>query len=149
SVALGAKDEHTLRCFIKAERYQGPSLIIAFSHCIAHGIEMATAMQNQKLAVLSGYWPLFRYNPELARQGENPLILDSSNPKVPFREYAQKEGRFRALSKSNPQQAEELFRLAQEDILDRWRIYEAMANPSSASVGAEDPGIKVKKALSI
>jgi len=149
SVALGAKDEHTLRCFIEAERYQGPSLIIAFSHCIAHGIEMATAMQNQKLAVLSGYWPLFRYNPELARQGENPLILDSSNPKVPFREYAQKEGRFRALSKSNPQQAEELFRLAQEDILDRWRIYEAMANPSSASVGAEDPGIKVKKALSI
>src|SRR5208282_2170014 len=93
SVAMGAKDEHTLRVFLEAEKYDGPSLIIAYSHCIAHGINMTTAMQNQKAAVLSGYWPLFRYNPDLAKKGENPLQLDSAVPKVKLKEFTDLENR--------------------------------------------------------
>ena len=85
SVAMGAKDEHTLKAFLEAEAYDGPALIIAYSHCIAHGINMTTAMQNQKAAVQSGQWLLYRYNPDLARAGQNPLHLDSAPPKLPHR----------------------------------------------------------------
>ena len=127
SVAMGAKDEHTLRAFLEAEAYDGPSLIIAYSHCIAHGIDMTRAMQNQKMAVSTGYWPLFRHHPDLLKQGKNPFQLDSSAPKGSFQEFASLENRFKMLSKSKPEEAKKLSLLAQEDIDARWRIYRTMA----------------------
>ena len=133
SVAMGAKDEHTLRAFLEAERYDGPALIIAYSHCIAHGINMTTAFSDQKTAVSSGYWPLFRYNPELTAEGKNPFILDSAAPKIPFKERADRENRFKMLEKSHPEKAKELLKLAQQDIYDRWAIYEQMASQSPKS----------------
>ncbi|HQP10973.1 MAG TPA: thiamine pyrophosphate-dependent enzyme, partial [Candidatus Omnitrophota bacterium] len=131
TVALGAKDEHTLKTFIEAERYEGPSLIIAYSHCIAHGINMTTGFSDQKTAVSTGYWPLYRYNPELAAEGKNPLILDSAAPKTPFKERADLENRFKMLEKSDPEKAKELLRLAQKDIYDRWTILEQMAKQTA------------------
>src|SRR5690606_35487953 len=96
-------------------------------HCIAHGINMATAMENQKTAVLSGYWPLYRYNPALVEEGKNPLQLDSRPPKVPLSEYLNRENRFRMLSRSNPERARFLFDLAQEDVRRRYAVYEYLA----------------------
>jgi pyruvate-ferredoxin/flavodoxin oxidoreductase len=128
-VAMGAKDEHTLRSFIEAESYQGPSLIVAYSHCIAHGINMVTAMQNQKAAVNSGYWPLFRYDPRRASDGDNPFVLDSRKPKIRLEEYMQLENRFKMLTKSHPVEAKKLWKLAQEDVDERWRLYEQLAQP--------------------
>ncbi len=128
SVALGAKDEHTLRTFIEAERYKGPSLIIAYSHCIAFGMDMEKGMQDQKMAVQTGYWPLFRYNPELAREGKNPLILDSGAPKSPLSEYTDKQNRFKILAKSDPERSKRLLEEAQKDIIERRQIYERMAS---------------------
>ena len=87
SVAMGAKDEHTLRAFLEAEAYDGPSLIIAYSHCIAHGINMITGLQHQKAAVNSGYWPLFRYNPDLVKENKNPFQLDSAAPKGALQDF--------------------------------------------------------------
>ena len=104
-VAMGAKDEHTLKAFLEAEAYDGPALIIAYSHCIAHGINMTTAMQNQKAAVLSGQWLLYRYNPDLAARGENPLHIDSAAPKLPVADYLNLENRFKMLSQSRPEEA--------------------------------------------
>lgn len=126
-VAMGAKDEHTLRSFLEAEAYEGPSLIIAYSHCIAHGINMVTAMQNQKAAVDSGQWPLFRFNPERAKQGENPLQLDYSAPKIALEKYLQMENRFKMLTKINPEDAKKLFAEAQTDANVRWQLYEYLA----------------------
>jgi pyruvate-ferredoxin/flavodoxin oxidoreductase len=126
-VAMGAKDEHTLRAFLEAEAYPGPSLIIAYSHCIAHGINMTTAMQNQKAAVDSGQWLLYRYNPERARQGENPLQLDSPAPKIPVGRYMYMENRFKMLSKSKPEDAKRFLKEAQEDVTARWKLYEYLA----------------------
>ena len=105
---MGAKDEHTLKAFLEAEAYDGPALIIAYSHCIAHGINMTTAMQNQKAAVNSGQWLLYRYNPERARRGENPLQLDSPAPRVRWPIISARE-RFKMLDKSDPRAAKELF----------------------------------------
>ncbi len=102
SVAMGAKDAHTLKAFIEAEAYDGPSLIIAYSHCIAHGIDLKNGMESQKAAVETGQWLLYRYNPMLAEQGKNPLILDSKKPKRPVQEYLEMENRFRQLTKLNP-----------------------------------------------
>ena len=135
NVALGAKDEHTLRVFLEAERYEGPSLIIAYSHCIAHGINMTQGMQDQKAAVSTGYWPLFRFNPGLIKEGKNPLILDSPAPKVPFTEYACRQNRFHVLSKTNPERAKELLALAQKDIYERWSFYEKMASSQPSADG--------------
>ncbi len=126
-VALGAKDEHTLRAFLEAEAYDGPSLIIAYSHCIAHGIDMGTGMKNQKAAVDSGQWLLYRYHPERAGQGENPLTLDSRPAKIPVKEYMEMENRFKMLNFSKPAVAKELAALAQEDVEQRWALYEYMA----------------------
>jgi pyruvate-ferredoxin/flavodoxin oxidoreductase len=126
-VAMGAKDEHTLRAFLEAEAYPGASLIIAYSHCIAHGINMTTAMQNQKAAVDSGQWFLYRYNPERARQGENPLQLDSPAPKIPVGRYMYMENRFKMLSKSKPEDAKRFLKEAQEDVNTRWKLYEYLA----------------------
>lgn len=126
-VAMGANDAHTLRAFLEAEAYDGPSLIIAYSHCIAHGINMATAMNNQKAAVDSGYWPLYRYNPELAKEGKNPFKLDSKGLKIPFKDYAYMETRYKMLTKSHPKEAEELMKEAQEDVTTRYKEYERLA----------------------
>ncbi len=127
SVALGARDEHTLRTFLEAESYDGPSLIIAYSHCIAHGINMTTAMQNQKAAVATGQWLLYRYDPRRAASGENPLQLDSRAPTKKVEEYLLMENRFKMLTKSKPADAKILFGMAQEDVENRYRLYEFLA----------------------
>lgn len=132
SVAMGARDEHTLRAFLEAEAYDGPSLIIAYSHCIAHGINMTTAMQNQKMAVDTGQWLLYRFHPERAAEGENPLRLDSRAPRVPLEKYLAMENRFQMLTKSNPEAARQLFKEAQEDVNTRWALYEYLAKRSFA-----------------
>ena len=127
SVAMGAKDEHTLKAFLEAEAYDGPSLIIAYSHCIAHGIDMTTAMSNQKVAVDSGQWLLYRYNPERAKQGENPLILDSRTPTKKVADFLSMETRFKMLTKSKPEDAKRLWAEAQQDAEARYRLYEYLA----------------------
>jgi len=126
-VAMGSNDQHTLRAFLEAEAYDGPSLIIAYSHCIAHGINMGTAMQNQKAAVDSGYWPLYRYNPQLEKEGKNPFKLDSKGLKIKLKDYAYMETRYKMLTKSHPQLAEQLIKEAQDDVIRTWKEYERMA----------------------
>ena len=137
-VAMGANDQHTLRAFLEAEAYDGPSLIIAYSHCIAHGINMGTAMQNQKAAVDSGYWPLFRYNPELEAEGKNPFKMDSKGLKINLKDYAYMETRYKMLTKSHPQLAEQLIKEAQDDVIRRWKEYERLAayDPQKTEAGA-------------
>jgi pyruvate-ferredoxin/flavodoxin oxidoreductase len=127
SVAMGARDEHTLRAFIEAESYRGPSLIIAYSHCIAHGINMTTAMRNHKAAVDTGHWLLYRYNPDRAKAGENPLHLDSHKPNLPVRQYLMMENRFKMLLRTKPDEAKRLFDEAQRDVDARWSLYEYLA----------------------
>jgi pyruvate-ferredoxin/flavodoxin oxidoreductase len=127
-VAMGAKDEQTLRSFIEAEAYDGPSIIIAYSHCIAHGINMTTALKNHKAAVDTGQWLLYRYNPDRADRGENPLSLDSRAPKLPLREYLQMENRFKMLELTKPEVASVLFEEAQGDVNMRWALYEYLAS---------------------
>ncbi|MGK7914487.1 MAG: pyruvate:ferredoxin (flavodoxin) oxidoreductase, partial [Prochloraceae cyanobacterium] len=127
SVAMGAKDEHTLRAFIEAEAYDGPSLIIAYSHCIAHGINMTTAMKQQKDLVESGRWLLYRYNPNLKQEGKNPLQLDSRSPKKQVSQSMYAENRFKMLTKSKPEDAKRLLEEAQEDVNTRWQMYEHLA----------------------
>ena len=127
AVAMGANDMQTIRAFMEAEAYDGPSLIIAYSHCIAHGINMTTGMTNQKAAVESGHWPLYRYNPMLAREGKNPFKLDSKAPKITFEDYAYTETRYKMLTKSNPEEAKRLMALAEEDVKKRWKVYEELA----------------------
>lgn len=127
SVAMGARDEHTLKAFLEAEAYDGPSLIIAYSHCIAHGINMTTAMSHQKALVDSGRWLLYRYNPDLVKQGKNPLQLDMRSPKKPVGESMYQENRFKMLTKSKPENAKELLSQAQEDVNTRYQMYEYLA----------------------
>ncbi len=127
SVAMGARDEHTLKAFLEAEAYEGPSLIIAYSHCIAHGINMSTAMQNQKAAVDSGRWLLYRYHPDRIQQGENPLQLDSRSPKIPIEQSMYLENRFKMLTKSEPAVAKRLLAEAQHAAEDRWHLYQYLA----------------------
>jgi pyruvate-ferredoxin/flavodoxin oxidoreductase len=133
SVAMGARDEHTLRAFLEAEAYDGPSLIIAYSHCIAHGINMTTAMQNQKAAVDTGQWLLYRYDPRRTQHGENPLQLDSREPHLPLRRYLEMETRFTMLTKSQPEVAKQLFEAAQQDVEKRWKLYASLAAQPSPS----------------
>jgi pyruvate-ferredoxin/flavodoxin oxidoreductase len=127
SVALGAKDEHTLKAFLEAEAYDGPSIVIAYSHCIAHGIEMTTALSNQKAAVDTGQWLLYRYHPDRTLQGENPLTLDSRNPTKKLQDYLLMETRFKMLTKSKPEDAKVLWAKAQEDVVARYHFYEYLA----------------------
>lgn len=126
-VAMGAKDSQTVQAFLEAEAYDGPSLIIAYSHCIAHGINMAKGMEQQALATQSGYWPLYRYDPRLKAAGKNPLQLDSKAPQIPFKEYAYNETRYRVLTQSDPVAAEQLMNAAQAAVNERWQVYEQMA----------------------
>jgi pyruvate-ferredoxin/flavodoxin oxidoreductase len=122
-VAMGASDVQTLRAFREAEAYAGPSLIIAYSHCIAHGYDLRHGMDQQKAAVLSGHWPLFRYNPDLAKEGKNPLQLDSKAPSLPLKQYAYNETRYTMLAHSHPEAARRLLEQAQDDVGARWRLY--------------------------
>jgi pyruvate-ferredoxin/flavodoxin oxidoreductase len=131
SVAMGARDEHTIRAFLEAESYPGPSLIIAYSHCIAHGIDMAQGMAHQKLAVDSGRWLLYRYDPRRAERGETPLQLDSPAPKRSLKEAMEQENRFRMLRYSQPERAQALVRQAQRELECRWANYRALAHPQS------------------
>jgi pyruvate-ferredoxin/flavodoxin oxidoreductase len=133
SVAMGAKDEHTLKAFLEAEAFHGPALIIAYSHCIAHGINMTTAMQNQKAAVNSAQWLLYRYNPDRARLGENPLQLDSAPPKIKVSDYFALENRFRMLDKMRPAVAAQLLTRAQNDVNTRRDLYEYLAARKNSS----------------
>ncbi|MBE2232698.1 MAG: pyruvate:ferredoxin (flavodoxin) oxidoreductase [Anaerolinea sp.] len=126
-IAMGANDAQTVRAIIEAENFDGPSLIIAYSHCIAHGINMTTANDQQKLAVDSGYWPLMRFDPRLSAMGKNPLQLDSKGPKIPLQDYIYNETRYTMLLKSDPQAAAMLLAEAQADVNARWRMYEQLA----------------------
>jgi pyruvate-ferredoxin/flavodoxin oxidoreductase len=136
SVAMGAKDEHTLKAFLEAEAYDGPSIIIAYSSCIAHGIDMTTSMSDQKVAVESGQWLLYRYNPEKAAIGENPLALDSRAPTRKVQEYLLQQTRFKMLTKSKPEDADRLWKAAQKDVENRFHMYEYMAARKSEPVAA-------------
>ncbi len=126
-VAMGANDNQTVKAFIEAERYDGPSLIIAYSHCIAHGFSLKYGMNQQKLAVDSGYWPLFRYNPELIKEGKNPMILDSKAPKIPLEDYIYNETRYKMVIKMNPEAAKQFLVKAQKEVNKRWKQYENLA----------------------
>jgi pyruvate-ferredoxin/flavodoxin oxidoreductase len=131
SVAMGAKDEHTLKAFLEAEAYNGPSLIIAYSHCIAHGINMTTAMSDQKVAVDSGHWLLYRFHPERKLTGENPLSLDSRAPSKKVRDFLLQQTRFKMLTKSKPEDAKRLWEQAQQDAELRFQFYEYLAQRRS------------------
>ncbi len=145
SVAMGAKDEHTLKAFLEAEAHDGPSIIIAYSHCIAHGINMTTAMSDQKVMVDSGQWLLYRYNPERAAIGENPLILDSRTPTKRVKEMLEQQTRFKMLAMSKPDDAQRLWKQAQEDVDVRYRMYEYLAHRKTEPVPAATPDQEVKK----
>jgi pyruvate-ferredoxin/flavodoxin oxidoreductase len=127
SVAMGARDEHTLRAFLEAESFPGPSLILAYSHCIAHGIAMAKGMAHQKQAVDSGRWLLYRHDPRRKRQGLAPLVVDSRTPSLPLAEAMASENRFRMLRYSHPEQARALAKEAQHDLDHRWDLYQRLA----------------------
>jgi pyruvate-ferredoxin/flavodoxin oxidoreductase len=126
-VALGANPQQTLLALREAEAYQGPSLVLAYSHCIAHGYDLRMGLDQQQRAVHSGYWPLVRYNPELRRTGENPFTLDSPRPTTRFQDYAEQELRYRMLARTNPREAGPLLQRAAEAVARRWKLYEDMA----------------------
>ena len=137
-VALGANDAHTLKAFLEAEAYPGPSLIIAYSHCIAHGYDLVHGLDQQKAAVQSAYWPLFRYNPALAAEGRNPFQLDSRPASLPLEKYVYNEGRYTMLVQSDPEAAALLLAEAEQDVATRWKLYEhwaAMPGPGLNSAG--------------
>lgn len=137
-VAIGANNTQTVKAFAEAEAYDGPSLIIAYSQCIAHGIDMSTGFSHQKEAVTSGYWPLYRYDPRVAAEGKHPFHLDSRAPTISFKEFAATEARYAMLARSKPETAEVLFGLAQDDIDARWRLYEQMADVERRVPDLED-----------
>jgi pyruvate-ferredoxin/flavodoxin oxidoreductase len=126
-VAMGANDTHTVKAFLEAEAHNGPSLIIAYSQCIAHGIDISKGMHQQKLAVESGHWPLYRYNPALTDEGKNPFVLDSGDPKIPLQDYIYTEGRYRMLQQSDPEVAKFLLERAQQAVQQRWQQYKQLA----------------------
>ena len=126
-IAFGANPQQALQAMREAEAYPGPSLIIAYSHCIAHGIDMRTGLAQQKRAVASGHWPLIRYNPILREQGRNPFTLDSLRPTMPLSEYRQYESRFQTLVQLHPAEAQRLMEIAQKVVEQKWTTYEGMA----------------------
>ena len=126
-IAMGASDQQTLTAFLEADAYNGPSLIIAYSHCIAHGFDLRKGLEQQKLAVESGAWPLYRFNPTLIDQNKNPLSIDSKDPTIPVSEYAYNESRYRMLTQTDEQRAEALMKQAQKDAKSRWNLYRQMA----------------------
>jgi pyruvate-ferredoxin/flavodoxin oxidoreductase len=126
-VAMGADPQQTLLALREAEAYDGPSLVIAYSHCIAHGIDMRTGLDQQYRAVASGYWPLIRYNPVVRARDGNPFLLDSPRPRLALTDYRYRELRYKMLVNSNPAEAERLLGLAQQAVDQRWAVYEEMA----------------------
>ena len=134
-IAMGASDSHTLKVLLEAEAHPGPSLVIAYSHCIAHGIDMAKGLHQQKLAERSGHWPLYRYNPARRAGGLNPFQLDSKPPAIPLADYLYTENRYRLLKQARPERARELLQLAEDQVRQRRRLYEEFA----ASPAANDP----------
>jgi pyruvate-ferredoxin/flavodoxin oxidoreductase len=131
-IAMGANDAHTVKAFLEAESYDGPSLLIAYSHCIAHGIDMAKGLDQQQLAVKSGHWPLYRYDPRLKAEGKNPFQLDSKPPSIPVSEYIYTETRYRMLLQSMPERSAMLTEMAQKAIGERWALYELLAGKQSS-----------------
>ncbi len=127
SVAMGYNDQQTLKTFIEAESYDGPSLIIAYSHCIAHGFDMAKGLEQQKLAVTSGAYPVYRYDPRLTGQGKNPFMIDAKEPTTPLEDHVYNEARYRMLLQSDEERAEMLLNEAKQDIKSRWTLYQQMA----------------------
>jgi pyruvate-ferredoxin/flavodoxin oxidoreductase len=127
-IAMGANDQQTLRALLEAESYDGPSLVIAYSHCIAHGYDMARGLEQQKLAVQSGHWPMYRYDPRLIEEGKNPLVIESKEPSIPLSQYAYNETRYKMLTQMDEARAEELMKEAQQDAKSRWTLYQQMAS---------------------
>jgi len=136
-VAMGANDTHTVKAFLEAQSFKGPSLLIAYSHCIAHGYDMVYGMEQQKAAVQSGYWPLFRYDPRVGGNGKNPFQLDSRAPTLPLEKYIYNETRYTMLAHSNPEAAKRLLVEARQDVKARWRFYEQLAALPSAAAEQE------------
>jgi pyruvate-ferredoxin/flavodoxin oxidoreductase len=126
-IAVGANPNQAVKAFVEAEAYPGPSLIIAYSHCIAHGYNLVSGCEHQKQAVNTGHWPLYRFNPQLKEEGKNPLQLDSKAPTLDFEEYAYGENRYRTLKQSKPQAAAELMKLASKDAVERFALMEQLA----------------------
>ncbi|HEX6798593.1 MAG TPA: pyruvate:ferredoxin (flavodoxin) oxidoreductase [Ktedonobacterales bacterium] len=126
-IAMGANDAQTLHALLEAEAYDGPALVIAYSHCIAHGIDMRKGLEQQKLAAQSGYWPLYRFNPALEAEGRSPLLLDSKEPTLPLEQFAYNEVRYRVLRQADPQRAQRLMAQAQDDVRQRWSEYQQIA----------------------
>ena len=147
SVAMGAKDEHTLKAFLEAEAHNGPSIIIAYSHCIAHGINMTTAMSDQKVAVESGQWLLYRYNPDRALLGENPLSLDSRTPTRKVKDFLEQQTRFKMLVKSKPEDAKRLWTQAQQDAETRFAMYEYLAQRKVNGANSDEREAASKKSI--
>jgi pyruvate-ferredoxin/flavodoxin oxidoreductase len=137
-VAMGASPNQTVKAFIEAEAYDGPSIIIAYSHCIAHGINMALGFDEQDKAVKSGHWPLIRFNPGLIAQGKKPLKIDSKPPSIPYEEYAFGENRWRSLRAIDPERAKMLAVLAQQDATMRFRLYEQMAEMTFSGLSDDE-----------
>jgi pyruvate-ferredoxin/flavodoxin oxidoreductase len=146
-VAMGANPQQTLQAFREAEAYPGPSLILAYCHCIAHGIDMQHGMKQQDLAVACGYWPLFRYNPALRDVQQNPFVLDSPRPTIMFRDYAYNESRYRSLAQNRPEEADALMAAAQLALEEKYRSYEEMAGWSASRfhpAGLRNSGIAAR-----
>ncbi len=129
-IAMGASDAQTVRAIMEAEAYPGPSIVIAYSHCIAHGFDLANGLTQQKLAVDSAAWPLYRYNPMNLDEGKAALSLDSKGPKIPLRDYVYNETRYSMLVRSDEERAEMLLKMAQDDVKVRWEQLEKMAADS-------------------
>ena len=144
-IAMGANDAQTIKAIVEAESYDGPSLIIAYSHCINHGINMAKGMEQQKLAVQSAYWPLFRFDPRRAAHGENPFVLDSKAPALPLDKYIYNETRYKMLTLSKPEVAAALLEEAQGDVIKKWHLYEQLAAMDYAPGSDKATQIKVTK----
>jgi len=137
-VSMGANDGQVVKAMLEAESYDGPSLVIAYSHCIAHGIDMAKGLVQQKLAVDSGHWPLYRFDPRLKAEGRNPLQLEYTGPKVPLKDYIYNETRFRMLTQSDPEAAARLLTEAQAEVKERWHKYEQMAKLDYSASGGKE-----------
>jgi pyruvate-ferredoxin/flavodoxin oxidoreductase len=136
-VAMGADPQQTLSAFREAEAFDGPSLVLAYSHCIAHGIEMRDGLDQQYRAVASGYWPLIRYDPAVRAVGGNPFLLDSPRPRIPLADYTNRELRYRTLTNSDPAEAERLHGLAEQAVDQRWDVYEEMATRGAQHFAAD------------
>jgi pyruvate-ferredoxin/flavodoxin oxidoreductase len=137
-VAMGAKDAQTVKAFLEAESYPGPSLILAYSHCIAHGYDLVHGAEQQKRAVECGYWPIYRFDPRREDKGENALELDSKKPKGKLADYMRNETRFRVVEQQDGQRYRHLLELAEREVADRMALYEHLATPTNGANGKKD-----------